>query len=35
MPYYTDWLDYSQRNRIAASERDALSLIWLTKIVIK
>ena len=35
MPYYTDWLDYSQKNRIAASEKDVLSLIWLTKIIIK
>lgn len=35
MPYFTDWLDYSKRKRIAASEKDALSLIWLTKLSIR
>ncbi|OWP74778.1 hypothetical protein BWG23_13060 [Flavobacterium oreochromis] len=35
MPYYTDWLNYNQRNRIAAHEKDALGLIWLTKIKIQ
>ncbi|GAA6765142.1 hypothetical protein AAFH68_10760 [Flavobacterium sp. CGRL1] len=35
MPYYTDWLKYNQRKRIAASEIDALSLLWLTKLLIK
>jgi hypothetical protein len=35
MPYYTDWLPYSQRNRIAAAEKDVISLIWLTKIKIE
>ncbi|SHK24217.1 hypothetical protein [Chryseobacterium polytrichastri] len=35
MPYYTDWLDYSERKRIVVSEKDVLGLIWLTKISIK
>ena len=35
MPYYTNWLDYSQRIRIAAAEKDVLGLIWLNKIEIK
>lgn len=35
MPYYKNWIPYSQRNRMVASEEDVLSLIWLTKITIK
>lgn len=34
MPYYTDWLDYKDRKRIIAAEKDVLGLIWLTKIII-
>ncbi|WP_054510758.1 hypothetical protein [Chryseobacterium sp. ERMR1:04] len=35
MPYYTDWLDYSDRKRIVVSEKDVLGLIWLTKVSVK
>lgn len=35
MPYYMDWLDYTQRKRMVASEIDALSSVWLSKIEIK
>ncbi|WPO83654.1 hypothetical protein SD427_04785 [Chryseobacterium sp. JJR-5R] len=35
IPYYTNWLDYDQRNRMVAAERDVLSLLWLTKIKIR
>ncbi len=35
MPYHKNWIPYSERNRMVASEEDVLSLIWLTKIKIK
>ncbi|MET4083692.1 hypothetical protein ABIB40_003664 [Pedobacter sp. UYP30] len=35
MFYYTDRLEYKERNKIVAAKRDVLSLMWLTKIEIK
>lgn len=35
MPYYTNFVPYAERKRMAAAEKDVLGLIWLTKIKIK
>lgn len=34
MPYYNNYIPISDRKRMVASERDVLSLIWLTKITL-
>lgn len=35
MPYYNNYIPITERKRMAAAEKDVLSLIWLTKIEIK
>ena len=35
MPYYKNWIPYSERKRMVAAQKDVLSLIWLTKLELK